>query len=298
MIAILGATGNVGKKVADLLIKKGESLRLIARSVDRLKSMVGRKVETMAGDVNDTEFLIKAFKDVDSVFTLIPPNPKAESFIPYADKVGESIRRALENAKVKHVVNLSSIGAELTEATGPITGLHRQEERLNRIKDVNVLHIRAAYFMENLLGSVDLIKTKGIAGSAVRGDFKFPMIATKDIAAFAAERLVKRDFKDSSVHYLLGERDLSLTEATEIIGKKVGKPGLAYVLFPYEEAEKGMVAMGLSPDMSKRYAEMARAFNDGKVKAEQRTKTNTTPTSIEAFCDEVFVPVFMQKKAA
>jgi uncharacterized protein YbjT (DUF2867 family) len=172
------------------------------------------------------------------------------------------------------------------------------EERLNRIKGLNVVHLRAAYFMENLLWNIDLIRSKGIAGSAIRGDLKIPMIATKDIAAYAAERLVKRDFTGSSVRYLLGQRDLTLTEATAIIGSRISKPGLPYVMFPYDDAEKGMVAMGLSPDMSRTYVEMSRAFNEGRIKAAVRDPGNTTPTSIESFCDEVFVPVFTAKKAA
>jgi hypothetical protein len=56
--------------------------------------------------------------------------------------------------------------------------------------------------------------------------------------------------------------------------------------------------MGLSADMSRTYVEMARAFNEGNLKGEKRTTENTTPASIESFCDEVFVPAFTQKKAA
>ncbi|MGE5173206.1 MAG: epimerase [Betaproteobacteria bacterium] len=216
----------------------------------------------------------------------------------YADRIGESIARALEIAKVKHVVNLSSVGAELSEGTGPVKGLHNMEERLNRIKGLNVLHLRPAYFMENLLWSIDLIRSKGINGDSIRGDLKIPMIATKDVAAYAADRLVKKDFTGSSVRYLLGQRDLSMIEAAEIIGKKIDIPGLSYVMFPYDEAEKAMVAMGLSPDMSRLYIEMSRAFNEGRIAYEKRTRENTTLTSFEAFCDEVFVPVYTQKKAA
>jgi len=152
--------------------------------------------------------------------------------------------------------------------------------------------------MENLLWNIDLINSKGIAGSAVRGDLRIAMIAAKDIAAHAADRLAKRDFTGSSVRYLLGERDLTLSEATGIIGNRISKPGLTYVTFPYGDAEKAMVVIGMSPDMSRNYVDMARAFNEGKIKAETRTGENTTPTSIEAFCDEVFVPAFRTRKAA
>ncbi|HYA88136.1 MAG TPA: NAD(P)H-binding protein [Nitrospirota bacterium] len=298
MTAILGATGHVGGKIAAILRKKNEPVRAIARLTDRLRPLVAKNVMAFAGDVNDTEFLVKAFTDVDAVFALIPPNPTVPEFMRYADTVGQNIARALEIAKVRYVVFLSSVGAELAGGgTGPISSLHNMEERLNRIKGLHVLHLRAAYFMENLLSNIDLIRSKGVTGTAIRGDLKFSMIATKDIAEFAAERLVKRDFSGSSVHYLLGQRDLTLVEVSTIIGSKISKPGLPYVMFPYDEAEKAMVSVGLSPDMSRTYIEMARAFNEGKIKA-VRTKENTTPTSIESFCDEVFAPAFLRKEAA
>jgi uncharacterized protein YbjT (DUF2867 family) len=298
MITILGATGHVGGKIADILIKKGEKVRLVARSADRLRPFVNEQAQALAGDAMDTEFLVKAFKDTDAVFTLMPTDFKAEKFLDYADKISESIARALEIARVNHVVNLSSAGAELPGGTGLIVGLNHMEERLNKIKGLNVRHIRAAFFMENLLFNIDPIRSKGINGDIVRGDLKLQMIATKDIAAYAAERLVKRDFIGSSVRYLLGQRDLSMIEATEIIGRKINKMGLAYVMSPYDEAEKEMIAMGMSRDISRLFVEMSRAFNEGRIKADLRNAENTTPTSFEAFCDEVFVPAYKQAKAA
>jgi len=297
MYTILGATGNVGGKIADILMKKGEKVRLVARSLDRLRAKTGPAVELLAGTVLDTDFLVKAFTGSDAVFTLVPPDPKTADFIAYADAAGESIAQALKIARVKHVVNLSSVGAELPSGTGPITGLHNQEERLNRIAGLHVLHLRAGYFMENLLMNIGLIRAKGISGSAVRGDIDIPMIASRDIASHAAMRLMKRDFIGSSVQYLLGERNLSLGHATDILGRKVGIADLGYVTFPYEEAEKGMIAAGLSPDMSRRYVEMSRAFNEGRIVA-KRTADTTTPTAFETFCDEVFVPAYTQAKAA
>ncbi len=298
MITILGATGHIGGAIVDLLVKKGEKVRLVARSIERMRPLVSSHAQVMAGDANDVEFLVKAFKDTDAVFTLIPPNMKAPSFLSYADKIGESIARAIEIARVGHVVNLSSVGGELSAGTGPVVGLHRMEERLNKIRGLNVRHIRAAYFMENLLWNIDLIKSKSVMGDSIRGDLAIPIIATKDIAAYAAERLVKRDFAGSSVAYLLGKRDVSFVEASGIIGKKIGKPDLAYVMVPYDDAEKGMISWGLSADISHLFVEMSRAFNEGRIRYEKRSARNTTPTSLETFCDEVLVPAYKQSKAA
>ncbi len=298
MITILGATGNVGKKIAAILVKKGEKVRLISRSQERLRPVVGKLAQAYIGDALDTEFLVQALKGSDAVFSLIPPNAKAENFLAYADRIGESIANAVRLAGVRYVVNLSSVGAELSGGTGPIVGLHNHEERLNRTKGLNVLHLRAGYFMENFRSSIDLIRSRGVNGGTIRGDARIAMVATRDIAAVAAERLIKRDFTGSSVQYLLGPRDLTMIEATREIGMKISKPDLAYVLFPYDEAEKGLIAAGLSPDMSRLYAEMGKAFNEEYIKKVDRTPENTTPTSFEEFCSEVLVPAYKVKQAA
>jgi uncharacterized protein YbjT (DUF2867 family) len=103
---------------------------MVARSADRLRPLVGKNAEAFAGDILDTEFLTRAFMGADAVFTLIPPNYAADTFLSHADRVGESIARALQAAQITRVVNLSGVGADLPSGAGPITGLHRQEERL------------------------------------------------------------------------------------------------------------------------------------------------------------------------
>ena len=286
MIVITGATGNSGSKITELLIAQGQRVRAVGRDRGRLAGLVAQGAESVVGDLGDTVFLTNAFRGADSVFALIPPNVTADDFRAYQDRIGESIAAAVRNSGVQYVVNLSSQGAHLSKGTGPIAGLHDQEERLNRLPGINVLHLRPTYFMENLLMNIGLIRKMNVMGSAVRGDIQFAMIATTDIASYAAERLVRRDFSGASVRDLLGQRDLSLNEAATIIGKKLGRPDLTYVAFPYEDAEKGMRAAGLSADLSRLYIEMSKALNDGLFAVNLlRTKENTTVTTIEEFAD-------------
>lgn len=286
MIVITGATGNIGSKLTEILLSRGEKVRVIGRNADKLKQFTAKGAEAAAGDVADTGFLANAFAGADAVFALIPPSMAVDDFRAYQNTVGTSIAAAIAKSGVKHVVNLSSQGAHLPDKTGPIKGLYDQEARLNKLAGVNVLHLRPTYFMENLLMNVGMIKKMGIMGSAVQGGIKFAMIATKDIAVYAADRLAKRNFTGTSVVDLLGQRDLSLEEAAAVIGKKINKPDLKYVAFPYADAEKGMVGMGLKPDMAKLYIEMSKALNDGLFAVGiPRNAENTTPTSIEEFAD-------------
>jgi uncharacterized protein YbjT (DUF2867 family) len=301
MYAITGATGNIGSKVVEILLERGNKVRVIGRDAARLQPLVKKGAVAAVGDLRDTAFLAGAFSDAEAVFAMIPPDYTAVDFRGYQNEVGRSIVDAITRGGVRYVVNLSSQGAELPAGTGPILGLHDQELRLNRLAGVNVLHLRPTYFMENLLMNIPLINQMGIAGSAVRGDLKFAMIATRDIAARVAGHLQDRDFEGKVVADLLGQRDLSLEEAIAVIGRRIGWADLTYVQFPYDEAAKGMVAMGISPDVSRLFMAMSRALNEGLFAVNRpRTAENTTPTSIEAFA-EVFAAAFeaaRQKKAA
>jgi uncharacterized protein YbjT (DUF2867 family) len=287
LYAIMGATGNVGGKIADILLKNREKVRALSRSMDKLIPLKDRGAEAHAGDAADPVFLTRAFNGADAVFVLIPPNMKALDFRAYQNKFGDSIAQAIRSSGVKYVVNLSSIGAELSDGNGPIKGLYDQEQRLSTIEKVNILHLRPANFMENLFTNIDLIKSKGIMGGPIRGDLKMAMIATKDIATVAADYLIKRNFFGKSVKELLGQRDLTMEEAAKVIGWKLGKPDLPYVTFSYEDAYNGMVAAGLSEDLSRLYVEMSKGLNDGLfgISKVRRTPENTTDTSIEEFAD-------------
>ena len=174
-----------------------------------------------------------------------------------------------------------------------MVGLHHQEARLNAIAGLRVVHLRPAYFMENLLSSVGMIQHMGITGGALRPDLALPMIATKDIAAKAAELLAGELPAGQSVHNLLGPRSYSQQEATAAIGQAIGRPELPYVPFSYDDAQKGMVGAGLSEDMARLYIEMTRSLNEEKLMVhEVRTAASTTPTTLEEFAETVFAPAF------
>jgi hypothetical protein len=114
------------------------------------------------------------------------------------------------------------------------------------------------------------------------------MIATRDIADVAARALRARNWTGVVVRELLGAGDLTFAEATRIIGAHIGKPELQYLQFPYADFASSLVQMGISSNMAGLYAEMARAFNDGKIQSlEGRRPENTTPTKFENFVTDL-----------
>jgi uncharacterized protein YbjT (DUF2867 family) len=292
MYVVTGATGNTGRVIAETLLEKGKKVRVIGRSAERLQSLVGKGAEAFVGSVTDGSAMLRAFQGAQAVYALIPADYAAENFRAYQNEVGKTYASALRQAGVSFVVNLSSVGAHLPDGAGPISALHDVEQQLNQLHGVNVLHLRPGFFMENLFINLDLIRNQNINGTPLRGDLPMPMIATRDIAAVAAQLLLNLDFSGHSTRELLGQRDISMEEVTRILGKAIGKKELAYVQFPYEQAEKAMLAMGLSQDVARSLNEMDRAMNEGRVRPlEKRSAANTTPTSFEQFA-ESFAAVY------
>jgi uncharacterized protein YbjT (DUF2867 family) len=189
-------------------------------------------------------------------------------------------------------VNISSIGGHTEEKTGIVAGLARQEKRLNALEGVNVLHLRPAYFFENLLGNIGMIKGMGINGSAVAGDVSYPMVATRDIAVVAAKKLAALDFTGKSVLPVLGPKDYSMNEITKAIGAAIGKPDLNYVQFPYDQAKQGMMGAGMAESVADAFVEMSVGINTGVFNTEVRSTDNTTPTTIEEFATSLFAHVY------
>jgi uncharacterized protein YbjT (DUF2867 family) len=284
---ITGATGRIGRKLTEKLLAQNRKVRAVGRNLDKLKRLEKHGAEIFLGNVESAGHMSRAFTGAKAVFTMIPPNPSAEDFRAYQNRVSDAYALAIVRARVKFVVNLSSIGAHLGKGAGVVNGLHDNDERLNRLAGVNVMHLRPTFFMENLFFGLELIKRQGIHGGPFKPDLRLAMIATTDIAAEAAARLSVLDFKGQSVQELLGQRDLTMVEVSRVLGDAIGKPDLRYVQFPYEEAETALLAMGMSKDVASQMVELYQGTNEGLVKpTEPRSARNTTPTSIEEFAKE------------
>ena len=80
------------------------------------------------------------------------------------------------------------MGAELASGTGPIEGLHAQEQRLAGL--AGLLHLRPGSFMDNFLAAAPAVAAAGVLPGLEAPDVPIPMVATRDIAAVAARELL------------------------------------------------------------------------------------------------------------
>lgn len=240
-------------------------------------------------DITDADALSRACAGAQAAYVMVPTDVRSEDVLAYSDRASDALASAVERARIKHSLALSSIGADKTERTGSVAGLNGLEQKLHRIAGLNMICLRAGYFMENTLAQIGMLHAMGKTGGPLRADLKLPMIATGDIGAFAASALLKLNFSGKQIHELLGQGDLDMNEATSIIGKAIGKPDLQYVQLPREQARPGLPQMGMSGNMADLLLEMSDSLNSCFItNLAKRSPENTTPTSYEMFVSENF----------
>ena len=299
MYVVTGATGHTGNVVARTLLGKGAKVRVIGRSADRLQALVAKGAESFVTDLTEVSHLAKAFEGAKAAYVMLPPNLAVPDYRAFQDHVTDTITAALRSARITHVVTLSSIGADKPDRTGPVLGLRYLEQQLNHINGLHVLHLRAGYFMENTLSQVGVIQKMGISVGPLRPDLKLSMIASEDVGAVAADQLLRLDFQQKSTRELQGQRDISMNEVAQIIGKAIGNPGLRYTQASDDQVQAALIQLGMSSSVARLLLEMSAAMNSGYMRGlEPRSAQTTTPTSYETFVAEKFKPLYERKSAA
>lgn len=289
MYVITGATGNTGKRISEQLLAAGQSVKVISRSAEKVADLVAKGAVPAIGNLDDAEFLTQTFQGATAVYLMIPPKWDVTDWRAYQRSISEAFLKALRATGVQKVVLLSSEGAHLLEGAGPVSGLARLEQGLREMEGLHVRALRPGFFMENFFGVIELIKHAGIVGYSLREDIRMPIVHTRDIADLATKRLLDLDFSGHTHEFVGGAADLTMREATAILGKAIGKPELPYVVFSPAEVKAGMQQAGIPETIADGYIELFDALNTGIYQEGYvRTADNTTPTTLDWFANEEF----------
>jgi uncharacterized protein YbjT (DUF2867 family) len=294
-IVLTGAAGNITRPLSETLLANGHDVTIIGRNAENLEPLTSRGAKAAIGSIEDISFLTETFKGADAVYTMVPPNFGAADWKAYIGGIGTGYAEAIRQSGVKHVVNLSSIGADQPDGTGPVTGLHRVEQALNKLSDVAVLHLRAGFFYNNYFGNIGMIKAGGIIGANYgEASVEIPLVDPQDIAAAIASAIQSLDFSGHSVRYIVSDVR-SNGDVARVLGAAIGNDALPWVAFTDEQAFDGLQQAGLPEEIAKNYAEMGAAIRDGKMQ-QHFTENNNKATGKRKLED--FAQVFAQVYAA
>jgi uncharacterized protein YbjT (DUF2867 family) len=260
-IILTGSLGNISKPLAEILIKNGHEVTVISSDSKKLNAIETLGATAAIGSISDVAFLANVFKGADAIYTMVPPNWGVGNYREYIAETGKNYLKAIRASGVKRVVNLSSIGAHLSEGTGPIAGLYDVEHTLNTLDGVAIKHLRAGIFYINFFFDMGTIRNMGIMGNNYGEKTKLVMVHPKDIAAVAAQEL-QGSIKGKSHQYVSSDEH-EISEIVKILGNAIDKPALPWVHFSDEETFAGMTSAGMSPAIAGSYIEMGHAINSG-----------------------------------
>jgi uncharacterized protein YbjT (DUF2867 family) len=262
--AIAGVSGHTGQVAAEALLGRGKSVRVIVRDAAKGAVWKQRGAEVAVADLTDAKALAAALRGIEGVYLLNPPNMAAPDFRAFQDQVSEAALAAVREAKVPHVVYLSSIGAQLPAGTGPIAGLHHTEKLLAQIPATVVSFLRAGYFVNNIADSFGAAKEAGILPVFFPAGLAIPMTTTGDIGRLAAELLLDPPASNRVVE--LGT-PRTHEEIARVLSKLLKKP-VAVQPAPVDAVASTLRGFGLPADIAQKYQEMTAAIIDGRVKFE------------------------------
>lgn len=280
------------------LLKAGAKVRVIGRSRSTLQPFVDAGAEPFEGDPTDKAAMREAFKGVSAAWVMLQPNyiPDSPDFRGFQTSIIDAVVPALAEARVEKIVSLSSWGAGEKSGTGPVLGLHDLEQALNAL-DADVLHLRAGYYMENLMGFVDQVAAGQNPTGAFGADIPMPFIATTDVGAAGGDALKQLDFSGKMSRELHGPKHISFAEAFSVIGGLIGRPKLAYQQIPLEIVRQQWLQAGLSENVVDLMVEVITGINEGAIKTKEvRSSHTTTPTTIDMFARDCFIPAYEEAK--
>jgi len=273
MYTITGVTGHVGSVAAQTLLAQGKQVRVFVRDAAKGEPWKQQGAEVALGTFHDHAALVRAFTGIEGAFVLVPPAEALAAADPIAHNVetARKIAAAVREAKLPHVVLLSSAGAQHPDGTGPIKALHHAEKLL-AATGAAVTAVRAAYFQENWASSLGAL-AQNILPTFVPKALRYPQVATTDIGRTVATLLVEGGRGVRHVE-LAGPRDYTGDDVAGELSKQLGRP-IAAVDVPIEQAVPTLTSVGVPAASAALFAEMYAGIISGLVAFEGTPRRGT-----------------------
>lgn len=274
MFAVTGITGRVGSQVARGLLAQGQMVRAVVRNRAKGDEWAALGCEVVVASVDDAEGMTEAFRGVEGVFLMTPPNYDPEPGFPDTQRNAEAIRVAIEKSRPAKVVFLSTVGAQVTEMN--LLNNSGMTEATLRTVPVPVAFLRAAWFMENAVWDIESAKT-GVVHSFLQPlDHRIPMVATEDIARTAVE-LLGETWKDVRVVELEGPERYSANDVATALSSALNT-AVRNEIVPRSTWEGLFRSQGMKNPLAR--MRMVDGFNEGWIDFESgmqgSRKTGTT----------------------
>ncbi|KTS35808.1 SDR family oxidoreductase [Pantoea dispersa] len=246
MIAITGATGQLGRLVINALLKKVPASEIIAvvRSPEKAQDLQALGVALRTADYNQPQTLQGAFAGVQKVLLI------SSSEVGQREAQHRAVIDAAKAAGVSFIAYTSLLHAD----TSPL-GLgveHRATEALLQASGIPYALLRNGWYSENYAASIaPALAHHAFIGAA--GDGRIASAAREDYAAAAAE-VISRDDQAGKVYELAGDDSYTLAEFSAEIARQSGEQ-VEYVNLPPAEFSAALIGAGLPAPLAELLAD-------------------------------------------
>ena len=216
MIAITGASGQLGRLVIENLLQtvKAEEIVAVVRNPAKVDDFASRGVQVRAADSGDGAALAKAFSGVEKVLLI------SSSEVGLRAVQHSNIITAAKLAGVKLIAYTSLLHADKSPLA--LDEEHIVTEQQLKASGVPFTLLRNGWYTENYLASVPPAIQHGVfIGSA--GEGKIASATRADYAA-AAAKVLTLDNQAGKVYELAGDHGWTLAELAAEVSQQSGKP--------------------------------------------------------------------------
>ena len=250
---VTGATGHVGSVVAQTLLDSGRKVRVLVRDTHKAERWKKRGAHVGQVDLSNVHDLLNGLRGTEAAFLILPNFPPNTTGVRgKAKKIIDAMVHAVAGTDVKHVVFLSSVGAQHPDGTGPVMLLHDAEQELKTLK-TPVTFLRSCYFMENWAPALPDAK-EGLLNTFLPADMRWPHVSAHDVGQ-AAARLLLEHPKAHRVVELAGPDDVGPSDVARVLAKLL-ETEVEPLEEPLDQAAEAFTGMGFSPELAQMYQQL------------------------------------------
>lgn len=276
MIAITGATGNLGRLVIAALLKKVPASGIVAavRNAEKARDLAASGVQVRQADYNQPSMWDAALQGVDKVLLI------SSSEIGQRAKQHRSVIESARRTDVKLLVYTSVLHCDASPLG--LAAEHKETEAMIRASGVPFTLLRNGWYTENYTAGIPGILAQGaVYGCA--DDGRISSASRADYAEAAAGVLTLEN-QAGRIYELAGDTAFTLAEFAAEISRQA-KRNIGYVNLSEAEYKKLLVKAGLPEAVAALLSDSETGISKGGLFDDGRQLSkliNRTTTSLAA----------------
>ncbi|MEX8548971.1 MAG: SDR family oxidoreductase [Mucilaginibacter sp.] len=230
-ILVIGASGFVGKNLAQQLLADGYTVRCLARNPSKVQFLADAGCEIVQGDISDLASIQNAVKSVDAVYISVhtisaqPANTESKGFMDVEMSGIQNIVAACKMYKVNRVIYVTFLGTDANADSAWIRGRWQTEQYLLKSG------LDATIIRPGMIVGIGGQGYNSVVGNAKRrfamilgnGKPKFRSIAVTDLAYYLVG--VLNDPRTFGQAYDVGGKELlTIPQMVDLVAEVLGRP--------------------------------------------------------------------------